>query len=371
MDRHFRVVNDITLSDANFRPIGNDTFPFAGVFDGNNHTISNLRYESLLEYDAVGMIRATKLGSAIENVRLVSPHIEVMYGAGIGALAGYSEGDITNCHVEDCNMRSELMFYAYMGGLAGIHQGSKISRCSSTGVIHASGAAGGLVGWLQLYATVVQCHSSVDVFGTEQLGGLVGNVLVSNISDSYSSGTVTGSESRIGGLGGRVSAGEVSRCYTSGSVTGPAQTGAFVGEHSSGAYEGCFWDSTVNPALPGIGNLSDPNVVGLPTNEMQTGSTFTDAGWDFLGEAVNGADDHWRMCVDGVAYPRLSWQFGSDLLCPDGVEGSDYAFFAGHWGDTGCSASNDCDRTDLDFSGTVDWPDLKILCQHWLEGAGG
>jgi hypothetical protein len=31
--------------------------------------------------------------------------------------------------------------------------------------------------------------------------------------------------------------------------------------------------------------------VGLPTAQMQTKITFTDVGWDFVGETVNGIED--------------------------------------------------------------------------------
>ncbi len=40
---------------------------------------------------------------------------------------------------------------------------------------------------------------------------------------------------------------------------------------------------------------------------MKTQATFTDYTWDFLGEDTNGENEIWRMCVDGVEYPRLSW----------------------------------------------------------------
>jgi hypothetical protein len=137
------------------------------------------------------------------------------------------------------------------------------------------------------------------------------------------------------------------------------------------AYTKCFWDSDVNPDVNGIGNRSDPNVIGMSTAEMQTRSTFTEAGWDFVVESVNGTEDIWRMCIDGVHYPMLWWEFVTvDFTCPDGVDFVDYSFFAGHWQDVNCGDANECDRTDLDFSKMVDWKDLKIFCQHWLEGTG-
>ncbi len=40
---------------------------------------------------------------------------------------------------------------------------------------------------------------------------------------------------------------------------------------------------------------------------MQTESTFTSAGWDFVGETVNGANDIWWI-HEGKIYPRLWWE---------------------------------------------------------------
>jgi hypothetical protein len=52
---------------------------------------------------------------------------------------------------------------------------------------------------------------------------------------------------------------------------------------------------------------------------MQTESTFTSAGWDFIGETANGTDDIWTIW-EGAYYPRLTWEnplsgdFGLDNL---------------------------------------------------------
>ncbi len=46
-DAYFILVNDINLVDytgTQFNIIGNESIPFAGVFDGNDHTISNFTY---------------------------------------------------------------------------------------------------------------------------------------------------------------------------------------------------------------------------------------------------------------------------------------------------------------------------------------
>jgi hypothetical protein len=70
-------------------------------------------------------------------------------------------------------------------------------------------------------------------------------------------------------------------------------------------YTKCFWDSNVCADVNGIGNKADPNVIGLSTTLMQTESTFTDAGWDFVDETINGTEDIWAI-REGLDYPRLA-----------------------------------------------------------------
>ena len=102
-------------------------------------------------------------------------------------------------------------------------------------------------------------------------------------------------------------------------------------------YNKSFWDTSINPGLGGIGNIDpndvDPNVVGLATGELQMMGTFVDAGWDIFGESVNGPNNVWRMCVDGVDTPRLRWEYEAidDWECPDGVFVEDLGVLVDEW----------------------------------------
>jgi hypothetical protein len=100
-----------------------------------------------------------------------------------------------------------------------------------------------------------------------------------------------------------------------------------VGGDSGGSYTKCFWDSDINPDVNGIGNANDPNVIAKTTAEMMVGSTFTDAGWDFV--------EVWGI-GENQTYPFLR------------------VYSAG----------------DLNHSGLVDWRDFAILAGQWLQEAG-
>jgi hypothetical protein len=74
-----------------------------------------------------------------------------------------------------------------------------------------------------------------------------------------------------------------------------------VGYSYIGVVGACFWDVETSRQPDSDG--------GVPktTAEMQTASTFLDAGWDFVGETKNGAEDVWWV-LEGRDYPRLRWE---------------------------------------------------------------
>ena len=103
---------------------------------------------------------------------------------------------------------------------------------------------------------------------------------------------------------------------------------------------------------------------------MYTQSSFTDYGWDFVGEDVNGTNDIWRMCVDGIDYPHLSWEYSinGDFACPDGVGTDDLLSLSHNWlnseeVDPGFSYA--CDPT---FDGVTNLADYVVLAENWMEG---
>jgi hypothetical protein len=144
-------------------------------------------------------------------------------------------------------------------------------------------------------------------------------------------------------------------------VSGLGFVGGLVGRNA-GIISDCLWDTDTQThgVTESIGeDLGTAiNVAGLPTAQMQTKSTFTDAGWDFV--------NIWDIC-EGTNYPRLLWQIPvADFFCPNGIDFFDFSFFAGYWQEGNCGASNDCDGTDLDLSGIVEINDFRIFVDNWL-----
>ena len=320
-NKHFKLMADIDLggyTGSQFNLIGEysgievcEGRVFIGVFDGGGHTISNFTYDCN-ELNGIGLFRHVYGSWAeIRDLGLVNPTV-TSGGYIVGSLVGnLLEGNVVGCYVE--------------GG---------------------------------------------SVSGGTHVGGLVGANIRGRIENSYSSASVFGEGYYVGGLVCIVGAGwmgpppipRITNCYSVGSVTGGSPVGGLVGTGDEGLYTKCFWDVNVNPDVNGIGDWDDPNVIGKTTVEMQTESTFTDAGWDFVGEVINGPNDVWTIC-EGTNYPKFVWQIPvGDFVCPDGVNFVDYAFFAEYWLQR---IYGDCDGVELTGDGKVNWIDFDVFAEYW------
>jgi len=368
MDACFKVIDDIDLANIEFFIIGTKGYPFSGVFDGNDFTISNLRLVSC-GTNNVGLFGCTRNYSHIKGISLRNLTVEAETGLNVGGLVGLADNSvISNCYVSG-NVSGEY----FVGLLVGSGEFLKIMNCCIDGEVLGTGHIGGLIGYSS-NCNLSGCYATVDIngdYGT--VGGVVGDSLESTLSNCYVTGDIIGSE-YVGGLVGYSLFSSTSHCYSAAMVDGTSTAvGGLVGYspyngYPLSDYSKCFWDNSINPSLNGIGWADDPNVVAKTTAEMQTESTFIDASWDFIGEDTNGSDDIWRMCVDGVEYPKLWWEFSiSDFACGDGVDFIDFAVLADTWnfslGETGYN-----DKCDLAGDDIIDFADLAIFTDHWLEG---
>jgi len=305
----------------------------------------------------------------------------------VGGLVGWSYyGTISNCY-----STGEVSGSQDVGGLAGENYNGNVSNCYSTGTVSGGSDSydvGGLVG-LSNYCTISNCYSTDTVSGgsgSNSVGGMLGHS-DGNISNCYSTGSVSGGSGSdyVGGLAGynedsinncystgTVSGGSdsydvgglvgdndgpIADCYSTGAVSGSSYVGGLVGlnYNSSGSIVSSFWDINTS------GQTTSAGGAGKTTAQMKTESTFTTAGWDFT--------NIWAIC-EGTNYPRLIWQIpAADLVCPDGVNFADFAYFADRWHTTGCNSSNNfCGGADMNHSGTVDMQDLEMFAEEWLSG---
>jgi len=309
-DKQFKLMVDIDLSGYDgkdgrpaFNIIGtNDYNPFTGVFDGNDHKIINLTIDdSGAGNDYLGLFGFS--GGEVRNLGLEDGSVSGRYN--IGGLVAYNYiGSISNCY-----STGDVNGVEHVGGLVGENQGS-ISNCYSTGDVSGGWWVGGMVGENQ--GSVSNCYSTGDVNGLDEVGGLVGH-----------NGTIEWLPRQPP----REFPGFIHNSYSTGNVQGEFNVGGLVGYNFCGDIDISFWDveTSGEPNMCGLQSEyatgCDPNC-GKTTAEMQTKSTFTEAGWGFV--------EIW-LINEGATYPVLRQEIRSDLNGNGGIDLLDFAIFADHW----------------------------------------
>ncbi|MHC4324996.1 MAG: GLUG motif-containing protein, partial [Planctomycetota bacterium] len=372
-DKHFILTAEIDLDpnlpgrkvfgraviapDTNDMESGFQGTSFTGGLDGNDYAITNL---TISGRRYLGLFGQLGLGAMISNLGLEAVDVNGT-SDDIGGLAAYNEGHITKNY---CN--GTVNGDDEVGGLVGNNLGYVI-ECYSTGSVIGDESVGGLVGYNR--GSIATSYSTCTVIGYEDVGGLVSHNS-GDITASYSTGTVNGHEfvgglvgdnsgsiatsystcmvngyEYVGGLLGRSYRGQIIRCFSTGLVTGVEDVGGLIGNNIADVTDS-FWDMEISAWAHSDGGI------GKTTAEMQTANTFLEAGWDFVGESVNGPNDIWKIS-EGLDYPRLSWEkYGGGR----GEPNNPYLIYtAGHLNELGAER-NDYNKhfklmADIDFSG--------------------
>ncbi len=325
LGKYYKMMNDIDASETakwdsgkGFVPIGSDTRPFKGIFDGNNKKITGLTIDRP-NTECIGLFGMTDAGSTIKNLGLED--FTIAGNECCGGLAGYvsapssSKLCVTNCYtsgsvsgsrrcgglvgsqnggsISNCYSIARVSGYNSCGGLVGSVCSGSIGTCHSSGSVSATDEnCGGLVG-NQWDGSISNCYSTARVSGSAGCGGLLGYQSASSISNCYSTGRVSGN-SQCGGLVGNQSDSSISNCYSTGCVSGTTDCGGLVGFQEGGSIKGCYYDTKI------VGQSDTGKGTPKMTAEMKEQATFS--GWDFA--------DVWKI-VEGISYPYLK-AFGRD-----------------------------------------------------------
>jgi hypothetical protein len=274
-------------------------------------------------------------------------------------IGGNGFGCIENCYASSI-VNSDSGSRSVGGLLGGCHSGY-VLYSFATGKVNGDMEIGGLIGYndSNVVSNCFAMGSANGGLSSYRIGGLIGWNDSGNVHDCYATGSVSG-YSYVGGLIGK-NWSAVNNCYAIGPVSGNATVGGFIGANGSTLINNCFWDTQTS------GQSSSDGGIGKSTAEMKIQSTFT--GWDFTNETVHGTSNFWRMCNDGVDYPKFNWQSKEgDIACPDGVSIEDLSELFSWWLSVICNSNNNyCGGTDFDRCGFVNLADFSIVVQHWYD----
>lgn len=249
---YYTAVDTVALA-ADIDMTGKEVAPvaaFSGVFNGGNHTLSNVTIVNT-ESAPAGLFSelsgATVMDLKLENINVSSTYVEV------GAVAGHAEGttfkNITVTGGEDSIISTTANFaptptnkygslyantYAVAGGIVGSATGGVIDGCSFGGKVSSdSRCLGGIVGFVGSAAiTIKNCsftaEGSVNAAKATQAAGIVAISISSDlkVDNCQCLGNVSAGYSYVAGIAGTVTGATFTNCSATGATIKETATGS-------------------------------------------------------------------------------------------------------------------------------------------------
>lgn len=285
-----KLVRDIDLNNEEWTPIGQKAGnKFAGVFDGNNKTISGLyitenniavtdtafdKYVGLFGAIAGGTVKNLTVLGSVKGInaagivaRMDSGTIEdcisnvTVVGTDNGKAGGIvcltNTGD---CRIVNCvnNGRIYGQTIAGVGGIvAYVNNNTRIENCTNTAEIGSTNDkySGGIAGFVTGNDAILieRCTNTKSVTAKEFAGGIVGTITgVASITDCSNSGAINAGEN---GNGGGI-AGSTSTSQSS-NITGCGNTASVHGKYAGGVI-GVNGVSTITNCSGGTADITSP-----------------------------------------------------------------------------------------------------------------
>lgn len=217
-----RLIANITLSDS-WIPIGTETFPYSGVFDGNGYSISNISVDNTA---TAGFFAITK-----------------------------------NSKIHDLTVAGSITSTGSMGGLVGHAISTIIDRCKSDMTLRGTMECGGLVGELEA-SVITNCAVHGHIIANRNIGGIAYlNTQESVIQNSYSASQIYSYDGDVGGLV-YYNSGILENSVCSNIITilhAGMSDGAVVGyNHSTGVVKYSYFmkQAPINSTLNAFGQLN-------------------------------------------------------------------------------------------------------------------
>lgn len=258
---YYKLTSNITISGAS-PIIGTSTYPFSGVFDGNNKSISG--YTVTGSAHNIGLFGYVGAGAVIKNLTLNAGAIDGTGYNYVGSVVGRAVGAITLSKIT-VDLTGTLAGVSYVGGIIGSFVSGDMIDCviatSGGGSVAATGTyVGGIAGEMTTGGMLVS-HSSIPVSSTSgstsaYVGGAIGYCGSASaygaVVSSYSTGSVTDNANSAGQIGGLIGANQncvvsLSRATGTVSATGTSaiSIGGLVGNLSDGSVRMSYSSSTI------------------------------------------------------------------------------------------------------------------------------
>ncbi len=283
------TTNTVWASGAGWSPIGVNIRRLKTEFNGNGHTIYNLRIDSLASHQ--GLFGVGGQNAMIANVGVTGKVASRSNGSNSDNIGGLV-GQVSNSSTV-ANSYSTVTAEGSHGvaSLVGRLETGAVRSSYATGSAYAINAAGGLIG---AAGSTLGSATAEHVYATGYVGttsdhpsafasGLVADVSHSSrLRHGYATAAVAPNMSARGGVIGR--------------ITG-----------SDSVFAAVYWDTQTSGATNAVGNGAADGVIGKTTAELRLPTTYT----GIYGAWNADANDHWDF-GDSEQYPALKVDFNND-----------------------------------------------------------
>ncbi|MCL2049334.1 MAG: stalk domain-containing protein [Defluviitaleaceae bacterium] len=208
----YHLTADIDLIGKEWIPIGDESTPFSGLFDGQGYAVKNMSIHAASgSVGLFGFVRST----TIKNVGIENGEISISNESGslrVGGIVGATD-----------STRTSIINTYFMGTI-------RVTNADSTRITNVGGIAGGTTA-----ASIEHSYNNADIFASSTAGVFVGGISGASssstnftISNCYNSGNIhaesVSERSGAGGIVGSLSGGSggrasLSDCYNLGTVT--------------------------------------------------------------------------------------------------------------------------------------------------------
>ncbi|MBE8951553.1 MAG: hypothetical protein SR1Q7_00205 [Quinella sp. 1Q7] len=171
----FKLAGNIDMSGVeDFTPVGDESNPFNGTFDGGDFKISNLKVSG---NDYVGLFGNVGEDGTVQNVAL--ENVDIGGNERVGGVVGYNNGTVTGGTV------SGTVSGEYgVGGLIGRNNGT-VTEGTFSGKVNGGRYIGGLVGQNNNGGTVTGSFADAIVRSNPRVGGALVGSNSGTVSDNF------------------------------------------------------------------------------------------------------------------------------------------------------------------------------------------
>lgn len=206
---------------------------FAGIFDGNDHSITGLKLTEM--GSAVGLFRYVQEGARVQNLTVRGEIAPEGSQDQAGGIVGVNYGRISNC-----SFAGKISGNGEIGGIAGVNEETgEIRGCKNSAAITGNHSAGGITGNNKGILNNCTNSGTVNTSGTEVTYGL-DDFTAENLEQINSTSNVA-AHTDTGGIAG-ISSGKIYYCSNEGTIGYQHvgyNTGGIVGRLHQGYLQNC------------------------------------------------------------------------------------------------------------------------------------